>query len=155
MPWKTLSVEDLDAIAESATSSGLLVVEPKGYRFINMALSMLLVTEIQRKLLGLPVPGADRNMNGMDLLQMMRYVGASFYGMLCPLVFSSWGLRKDIIVREVAALLFEYNHIRIEGELFHVRYYRGKRIMQPLESLDDIECFDEMVQELGSSFSEM
>ena len=141
MPFEVLSDECLKKMLAEST----LGVDGKGYRFVNLSLSVLLIAEMERQHV---LPDDKRPVSGADLLQTMRFVGGSMYGMLAPNVFANWGFKRDTIVRSVVKTLFVYNGIFTNDEMLDYRHYRGKRLLQPIESLDDLEAFDSILQEM-------
>ena len=125
-------------------------VNPKAYRFVNMAINVMLASKIQRGL------QEDKALNGFDLIQIIRYSGASFYGLLAPLVLQKWGITNDAVVYKIAVFLFILNHISTKDEMLNRSCYTASRVLMPVENMDELKNFDSFFQQLGlgSSFLE-
>ncbi len=141
MPFEVLSDEAVKKMARSR-----LGVAERGYRFVNLTLSVLLLAEMERHEL---MPNDNRPINGDDLIQMMRFTGASVYGMLAPQVFLNWGFKKDDVLRRVAKKIFVHSEIITDDPILCNKHYRGKRILQPLEDMDELEAFDDILSEIN------
>ena len=144
--FRTLTDEDLQPIVESG-------LEPKAYRFVNIALNIMLVSKIQYGLNKVS-PLHDRKLNGFDLIQIMRYTGASFYGMLAPCVMRRWGIFNDSVVHGIVAFLFILNGVDTKNEILNRNCYTESHVLVPVENMDELESFDGFIQQLGSSFLE-
>jgi hypothetical protein len=119
-------------------------------RFVNFSINVLIVSEIERQSLF----EEKRPLNGADLLQTMRFCGASLYGMMSPLVFKSWGCKNDAVVRAITVGILKLNSISVKKEeLVAIRYYRGKRVLQAIENIQEIDAYDEFLKSVGISFS--
>jgi uncharacterized repeat protein (TIGR04138 family) len=131
------------------TDEDLLIIEPgvdpKAYRFVNMAINVMLASKIQRSSL----LQEGKALNGFDLIQIIRYSGASFYGLLAPLVLQKWGITNDAVVYKIAVFLFILNHINTKDEIFNKSCYTVSRVLVPVESMDELTSFDSFFQQLG------
>jgi uncharacterized repeat protein (TIGR04138 family) len=131
-------------------------VSPLACRFVNVGLSILfahsIATEMTSALLVAsnddPVKFA-RDVNGSDVIQTLRYAAASVYGLLAPEVLKKWGIRNDNDIREITTKLINTSGLEFGKQLCSKRYYTGKRIMQPIEDLNEIESFDRLLVESG------
>jgi uncharacterized repeat protein (TIGR04138 family) len=135
-------------IAQLREKTGDDLLHESVYRVVATSLYLLCVDNLKKHqmLVFSEQSEITESFSGYRLLQTIRYLIASFYGLLAPQVFGSWGVKHDRDVARIIKAFADTGHLpkfsqEAVRNLLNGRYYRGKSVLRPV-SFDETTTFD-------------
>jgi uncharacterized repeat protein (TIGR04138 family) len=112
------------------------------YRLINIAINIsmcdsILVSDEKSKII-------TRN-----FLKNIKKISAAFYGIMAPLVLSSWGVENDNDIFLITKTMFEFLFFvpqNLKNSLLRTEEYRGTEITTPVTNIDECDEFNWLIE---------